>query len=107
MCICALLHFVLNGQILCFMEHYSYDIGEKTMSRVEILEVFLTRIVRRLKSKIGPGTIKPHNQWPNLSEAKLIIACGYVHESLLIKTAFSLLNNNTRINFYGYCRSND
>jgi hypothetical protein len=71
-CLCVLLHFVLNGQKLCFMEHYSYDIDEKTMSRVQILESFLIRIVKHLKRKIDPGTIKLNNQWPDLSEAKLI-----------------------------------
>jgi hypothetical protein len=88
-CLCVLLRFVFNGQILCFMEHYSFGMDENKISRKQVLESFLIRVCKHLKKRIGPGSIKPNNNRTNLSEA----------QSALIKNAFTLLSNNSSINF--------
>jgi len=98
-CLCVLLHFVFNGQILCFMEHYSFDMDENKMSRKQVLESFLIRICKYLKRKIGSGSIKPNKKCTKLSEARLVIAGGDINEGALVKNAFTLLNNNSSINF--------
>ncbi|CAF4174919.1 unnamed protein product [Rotaria sordida] len=51
------------------------------MSRKQVLESFLIRICKHLKKRIGPGSIKPNNNWTNLSEAQLIIAGGDINET--------------------------
>jgi hypothetical protein len=98
-CLCVLLRFVFNGQILCFMEHYSFGMDENKISRKQVLESFLIRVCKHLKKRIGPGSIKPNNNRTNLSEAQLIIAGGDINESALIKNAFTVLSNNSSINF--------
>lgn len=91
-CVAFLIDCVFNGAPLCYLEHYLFDIDESSMSRKEVLELFLTRICEDLKDKLEVDSIKPNDNQTDISEAQLIIAGGDVYENYLIKNAFTSLN---------------
>jgi hypothetical protein len=90
---------IFQGKPVCYLNHYDFkEVNDSNMSQLEFFKFCSSIISEDLKYHFKISSIRPDglDGKTGLNNCRLTIGGGDVHNSILIKTSFSLFSNPTK-----------